>query len=38
MKAALGRVEEVNKELWVLLSLFAICLLLNLSSIGSGWS
>ncbi len=30
MKAALGRVEEVNKELWVLLSLFAICLLLNL--------
>jgi putative nucleotidyltransferase with HDIG domain len=30
MKAALGRVEEVNKELWVLLSLFAICLLLNM--------
>jgi putative nucleotidyltransferase with HDIG domain len=30
MKAALGRIEEVNKELWVLLSLFAICLLLNL--------
>ena len=30
MKAAIGRVEEVNKELWVLLSLFAICLLLNL--------
>ena len=30
MKAAFGRVEEVNKELWVLLSLFAICLLLNL--------
>ena len=29
MKAALGRVEEVNKELWVLLSLFSICLLLN---------
>ena len=30
MKAAFGRVEEVNKELWVLLSLFAICLLVNL--------
>jgi putative nucleotidyltransferase with HDIG domain len=29
MKAALGRIEEVNKELWVLLSLFSICLLLN---------
>jgi putative nucleotidyltransferase with HDIG domain len=25
-----GRIEAVNKELWVLLSLFAICLLLNL--------
>jgi putative nucleotidyltransferase with HDIG domain len=30
MKAVLGRFEEVNKELWVLLSLFSICLLLNL--------
>jgi putative nucleotidyltransferase with HDIG domain len=30
MKALVGRVEEVNKELWVLLSLFSICLLLNL--------
>jgi len=26
----LGRIEEVNKELWLLLSVFAICLLLNL--------
>src|SRR5262245_40998337 len=25
----LGRLEEVNKELWVMLTLFAICLLLN---------
>jgi putative nucleotidyltransferase with HDIG domain len=25
----LGRLEEVNRELWVLLSLFSICLLLN---------
>jgi putative nucleotidyltransferase with HDIG domain len=25
----LGRLEEVNKELWVMLSLFLICLLLN---------
>jgi putative nucleotidyltransferase with HDIG domain len=25
-----GRVEQVNKELWILLSLFFICLLLNL--------
>ena len=30
MKAAFGRVEEVNKELWVLLSVFTICLILNL--------
>ena len=30
MKAALGRIEEVNKELWLLLSVFAICLVLNL--------
>ena len=30
MRAAFGRIEEVNKELWVLLSLFSICLLLNL--------
>jgi putative nucleotidyltransferase with HDIG domain len=30
MKALVGRVEAVNKELWVLLSLFSICLLLNL--------
>jgi putative nucleotidyltransferase with HDIG domain len=30
MKARLGRLEEVNKELWLLLSLFSICLLLNL--------
>jgi len=30
MKPRLGRIEEVNKELWLLLSLFAICLLLNL--------
>jgi putative nucleotidyltransferase with HDIG domain len=27
---SLGRLEAVNKELWVLLSLFVICLLLNL--------
>ncbi|MGH9370934.1 MAG: HD-GYP domain-containing protein [Vicinamibacterales bacterium] len=26
----LGRIEAVNKELWILLSLFSICLLLNL--------
>jgi len=26
---SLGRIEEVNKELWLLLSLFSICLLLN---------
>jgi putative nucleotidyltransferase with HDIG domain len=26
---SLGRVEEVNKELWLLLSMFSICLLLN---------
>lgn len=30
MKPRLGRIEEVNKELWLLLSLFAICLVLNL--------
>jgi putative nucleotidyltransferase with HDIG domain len=30
MKPKLGRIEEVNKELWLLLSLFAICLLMNL--------
>lgn len=30
MKARLGRIEEVNKELWLLLSLFGICLVLNL--------
>src|SRR5574338_1043284 len=30
MKAAFGRVEEVNKELWVLLSVFTLCLILNL--------
>ena len=26
---SLGKIEEVNKELWVMLSLFSICLLLN---------
>ena len=30
MKPRLGRLEEVNKELWLLLSVFAICLMLNL--------
>jgi putative nucleotidyltransferase with HDIG domain len=30
MRSAVGRVEEVNKELWVVCSLFVICLLLNL--------
>jgi putative nucleotidyltransferase with HDIG domain len=30
MRPRLGRIEEVNKELWLLLSVFAICLLLNL--------
>ena len=30
MKPRLGRLEEVNKELWLLLSMFAICLILNL--------
>ena len=30
MKPKFGRIEEVNKELWLLLSLFGICLLLNL--------
>ncbi len=29
MKPKLGTLEQVNKELWILLSLFAICLLLN---------
>jgi putative nucleotidyltransferase with HDIG domain len=31
MKPKFGRIEEVNKELWLLLSLFGICLLLNLA-------
>ena len=26
----IGRLEQVNKELWILLSLFGICLMLNL--------
>lgn len=26
---SVGRIEEVNKELWLLLSMFALCLLLN---------
>src|SRR5687767_3772267 len=26
---SLGRIEEVNKELWLLLSIFGLCLLLN---------
>jgi putative nucleotidyltransferase with HDIG domain len=30
MKPKFGRIEEVNKELWLLLSLFGICLMLNL--------
>jgi putative nucleotidyltransferase with HDIG domain len=30
MKPRFGRLEEVNKELWLLLSVFAICLVLNL--------
>jgi putative nucleotidyltransferase with HDIG domain len=30
LKAKFGRIEQVNKELWILLSLFFICLLLNL--------
>jgi putative nucleotidyltransferase with HDIG domain len=30
MKPRFGRLEEVNKELWLLLSLFGICLVLNL--------
>ena len=25
----MGRIEEVNKELWLLLSIFGLCLLLN---------
>src|SRR5260221_11437232 len=28
-KPTLGSIEQVNKELWILLSLFAICLLMN---------
>jgi putative nucleotidyltransferase with HDIG domain len=31
MKPRFGRIEQVNKELWLLLSLFGICLLLNLA-------
>ncbi len=31
MRPRFGRIEEVNKELWLLLSLFGICLLLNLA-------
>src|SRR5579859_7608104 len=30
MKGALGRIAEVNKELWVLLSMFVICLIVNI--------
>ena len=30
MKPRLGRLEEVNKELWLLLSMFGICLILNI--------
>jgi putative nucleotidyltransferase with HDIG domain len=30
VRPQLGRIEQVNKELWILLSLFFICLLLNL--------
>jgi putative nucleotidyltransferase with HDIG domain len=30
MRPRFGRLEEVNKELWLLLSMFAICLVLNL--------
>lgn len=30
MKPKFGRIEQVNKELWILLSLFLICLMLNL--------
>lgn len=30
MKVTVGRLEEVNKELWLLLSLFCICFVLNL--------
>jgi putative nucleotidyltransferase with HDIG domain len=29
LKPKLGTLEQVNKELWILLSLFAICLLMN---------
>jgi putative nucleotidyltransferase with HDIG domain len=31
MTPSLGRIESVNKELWLLLSMFLICLLLNLA-------
>jgi putative nucleotidyltransferase with HDIG domain len=34
VKPQLGRIEQVNKELWILLSLFFICLLLNLVVVG----
>ncbi|HSC29657.1 MAG TPA: HD-GYP domain-containing protein [Vicinamibacterales bacterium] len=30
MRPRLGRIAEVNKELWLLLSLFTICLIMNL--------
>jgi putative nucleotidyltransferase with HDIG domain len=30
LKPQIGRLEQVNKELWILLSLFGICLMLNL--------
>ncbi len=30
MQRYLGRIEEVNNELWILLSLFSVCLLLNI--------
>src|SRR5579872_955727 len=30
MKGAFGRIAEVNKELWVLLSMFVICLIVNI--------
>ena len=30
MNAGIGRIQDVNKELWLLLSLFTICLILNL--------
>jgi hypothetical protein len=31
MKGALARIAEVNKELWVLLSMFVICLVVNIA-------